>query len=85
MRWTGMQMHQRARGLKASPSVRLFLVVFAAILLASVLVLAAVALLQYAASERTRYVEEGRKAAHDIAADLDRELGQAQAVVRTVR
>src|SRR5918912_1052713 len=77
-------MHQRVKGLKASPSARVFLTAFATVLLTPVLVLAAVALSQYAASERNRYVEEARRAAHDIAADLDRELGQAQAAAQAL-
>src|SRR5918911_3199046 len=77
-------MHQRVKGLKTPPSVRLFLVAFATVLLAPVLVLAAVALSQYAASERDRYVGEGRKAARDIAADLDRELSRAQTAAQAL-
>src|SRR5918912_2069597 len=77
-------MHQRVKGLKASPSARVFLTAFATVLLTPVLVLAAVALSQYAASERNRYVEEARRAAHDIAADLDRELSQAQAAAQAL-
>src|SRR5919199_6050873 len=77
-------MHQRVKGLKAAPSVRVVLTAFATVLLAPVLVLAAVALSQYATSERIRYMEEGRKAAHDIAADLDRELGRVQAAAEAL-
>src|SRR5918911_1468461 len=77
-------MHQRVKGLKASPSVRVFLTAFATVLLAPVLMLAAVALSQYATSERNRYVEEARKAARDIAADLDRELGKVQAAAQAL-
>src|SRR5919199_2848424 len=77
-------MHQRVKGLKAAPSVRVVLTAFATVLLAPVLVLAAVALSQYATSERIRYMEEGRKAAHDIAADLDRELGRVQAAAQAL-
>src|ERR687884_646554 len=76
-------MHQRAKRLKGL-SVRWFLAAFATILLAPVLVLAAAALSQYATSERVRYIEEGRKAAHDIAANLDRELSRAQAAAQAL-
>src|SRR5919206_1915992 len=77
-------MYPRAKGLKAPPSIRLFLAVFATVLLVPILMFAAVALSQYAASERNRYVEEGRRAARDIAADLDRELGQAQVAAQAL-
>src|ERR671933_226900 len=76
-------MHQRVKRLKGL-SVRWFLAAFATILLTPVLVLAAVALSQYAASERDRYVGEGRKAARDIAADLDRELSRAQTAAQAL-
>src|ERR671933_1483500 len=76
-------MHQRVKRLKGL-SVRWFLAAFATILLTPVLVLAAAALSQYAASERDRYVGEGRKAARDIAADLDRELSRAQTAAQAL-
>ena len=71
---------ERARGL----SVRLLLVAFAVVLLGPVLALAAVALSQYATSERTRYVNEGREAVRRIAADLDRELGRVEAAAQAL-
>src|SRR5919202_2403383 len=64
--------------------VRRLLIAFAIILLGPVLALAAVALSQYAASERTRYVEDGRKAARQIAADVDHELGKVQAAAEAL-
>src|SRR5918911_2522738 len=71
---------ERAKGL----SVRVLLVAFAVVLLGPVLALAAVALSQYATSERTRYVNEGREAARRIAADLDRELGRVEAAAQAL-
>ena len=68
---------------KALP-VRWLLIAFAVVLLGPVLALAVVVLSQYATSERTRYMEEGRKAAHDIVANLDRELGQAQVATQAL-
>src|SRR5919205_1070685 len=64
--------------------VRWLLIAFAVVLLGPILALAAVALSQFASSERSRYIEEGRKAAHDIVADLDRELGQAQVAAQAL-
>src|SRR5919202_2476148 len=64
--------------------VRWFLIAFAVVLLGPVLALAAVTLSQYAASERTRYVEDGRKAARQIAADVDHELGKVQAAAEAL-
>src|SRR5919206_1905672 len=72
-----------AQIVKALP-VRWLLVTFAAVLLGPVLVLAAVALSGFATSERTRYVNEGREAARQIAADLDRELSRVQAAAQAL-
>src|ERR687884_550656 len=71
---------ESAKGL----SVRLLLVAFAVVLLGPVLALAAVALSQYATSERARYMNEGREAARRIAADLDRELGRVEAAAQAL-
>src|SRR5919199_2037043 len=68
---------------KALP-VRWLLVTFAAVLLGPVLVLAAVALSGFATSERTRYVNEGREAARQIAADVDRELSRMQTAAQAL-
>ena len=64
--------------------VRWFLVAFAAVLLGPVLGLAVVALSQSATSERTRYVNEGREAAQQIAADVDRELSRVQTAAQAL-
>jgi hypothetical protein len=63
MRWS--RKHESANRL----SVRWLLVAFAAVLLGPVLAIAAVALSYQANSERTRYENEGREAAWQIAAD----------------